>query len=254
MEWLSFPSRFAHHQNIRLKGMPQNMFQRVPLHTVLSSPYSILRRKSRGVPGISRVDRLATATAATWAVLLLCGTPWLEQTQLGKQDIELHLSDVDGYETLRPSVACFSHTFRSPHVMLDINQEEEQGTYCGQQIRHKTLFSLGILLIELALNTSFEELCKEAPDDHTDQTRISEDVYTVANEVIEAQTLEFEVGESYTFAVQRCLQCQFLGRSSTMNFSHAEFRRQFYAGVVAPVQATYDGEVHAASFREPRHE
>lgn len=231
---------------VRLEHViPQSILQKVPLESALSSPRTFLQRKPYGGSTIFRKDRLAVAAAVTWAVLFLSGTPWLEQSRLRKENIELYIEHLDSLGRMKPSSFCFSHMFESPHVVaLDLQAGD---VHQSEHIRHKTLFSLGILLIELALNTSFDTLRQEAQVGSSGGKISLADDYAIANEVIENQVLELEVGESYANAVQRCLQCQFLGRSSTHDFSHASFRRQFYAGVVAPVQATYDREATSSS-------
>ncbi|KAI6368842.1 hypothetical protein MCOR31_005399 [Pyricularia oryzae] len=80
-------------------------------------------------------------------------------------------------------------------------------TWCSGSVRNGTLFALGILLIELGLNQSFEQL----RDD-----------------------------ESYGYAVQRCLRFEFPGRDVTKSIQFDQFRHQFFfLCVFAPVQATF---------------
>lgn len=71
--------------------------------------------------------------------------------------------------------------------------------------------------------------------------------YETAMRIINNQELELEIGDSYANAVQRCIQCHFLGAESTHNFHHLEFRKQFFIGVVAPIQATFDNIITSAN-------
>jgi len=67
---------------------------------------------------------------------------------------------------------------------------------------------------------------------------------TVADDYLfaEKQTdrVYLEAGDLYGYAVQRCLRCEFPGRDVTKSFEFQQFRTNFFMGVVAPVQATYD--------------
>ncbi|CAD0096912.1 unnamed protein product [Aureobasidium vineae] len=101
-------------------------------------------------------------------------------------------------------------------------------------IRNEAIFALGVLLIELGLNRSFEE-CKRTKNIDTTATNVVDD-YDVADTLIE--DVFDEVGDPYGNAVQRCIRFAFPGRDTTKNFSHATFRQYFHNLVVAPIEAT----------------
>ncbi|KAI1757846.1 hypothetical protein F4782DRAFT_546936 [Xylaria castorea] len=157
---------------------------------------------------LSRKERLGVAAAAVWAVLILCGTPWFEGRWLEKKDIILLVeapAKGNGFD------------------------------------RPKTYPS--VLLIELGLNKSFHQLRVDTnTGDVIHETSLQDD-YIIAKQIIDSEELELELGESYANAVQRCIQCHFLGRESTQNFLHSGFRKQFFTGVVAPIQATFDAQI-----------
>ena len=46
-------------------------------------------------------------------------------------------------------------------------------------------------------------------------------------------------GQSYEYAVQGCLRCEFPDRYRTKRLEFEQFRKVFFDGVDAPVQATF---------------
>lgn len=110
----------------------------------------------------------------------------------------------------------------------------------SSQIRNKTLFALGILLIKLCLNRPFEDIRAEwlhsTGADPTSASTIVDD-YEIAN--LQADSIYLEAGDSYGYAVLRCLRCEFAGRDVTKSFDFEQFRKHFFNGVVAPIQATF---------------
>ncbi|KAI0976563.1 hypothetical protein F4678DRAFT_413761 [Xylaria arbuscula] len=221
----------------------------LPLESVISDcHFRSGKGKQVAYPRLSRKERLGIAAAAVWAVLVLCGTPWLDERPLGKEDITLLVDPpTQGNSLERPKThPALSYTFISqrdtPNKQPDI---QHPGSYQESQIRHKTLFALGVLLIELGLNKTFGQLRANSKAEALVGERPVLGDYEIANQVLEE--LERELGESYAHAVQRCIQCHFLGRESTQNFSHAGFRKQFFTGVVAPVQATFDAQISSVN-------
>ncbi|KAI0010164.1 hypothetical protein F4779DRAFT_616893 [Xylariaceae sp. FL0662B] len=235
--------------HMRKMTSPQMRLSSLPLSKLLSKGAPRLRplKSHLSARRISRRDRFGIAAAASWAVLLLCGTPWLEESWIGKDDMTLLVDESDSSgPSRRATTPAFSYTFKSGTTNPGTIEGNRVNSFQGNQIRHKTLFALGILLIELGLDISFDQLRSEAQAEGLDADGSLEDDYEIANRIIDSQSLELEVGESYSHAVQRCIQCHFLGSESTQNFSHTSFRKQFFTGVVAPVQATFDGQITSA--------
>jgi hypothetical protein len=115
-------------------------------------------------------------------------------------------------------------------------------------IRNRTLFVLGIMLIELCLNRSFQNLKADllksqnlsgnSCQNTTPQSLISFEDIGVAYKLVD--NVYLDAGDEYGNAVQRCLRCGFDGRVEDQDFKLPQFRKNFFRGVVAPVQATYD--------------
>ncbi|KAI1426142.1 hypothetical protein F5Y12DRAFT_744164 [Xylaria sp. FL1777] len=229
---------------------PCPRFLSIPLESVISKEPSGGGKGNQVVyTRLSRKERLGIAAAAAWAVLVLCGTSWLEERRLGIEDITLLVEvPTQGSKVNRPNLPKTSpalvHSFTSQKATSNKQPEVQHATnYQDSQIRHKTLFALGVLLIELGLNKTFNQVRSDVNPQGPACERSVQSDYAIANQVIEMETLELELGESYAHAVQRCIQCHFLGSESTQTFLHSGFRTQFFNGVVAPVQATFDAYV-----------
>lgn len=96
---------------------------------------------------------------------------------------------------------------------------------------------MGVCLIELGLDRSFEELRKDYAD-RSDGAPISAiDDYDLTMKL--ADKLYFDVGSDYGDATMWCLRCEFPGRDTTKNFDHGSFKQNFFNSVVAPIQATF---------------
>lgn len=214
-----------------------NLAAAAPLGSMLGSTFT------KGL-ALSRRDRFAAASAASWAVLYLAGSPWIGPHWSGKQGLCL-LSEMQALHSLRhyPAISClFRDTSRpeggqSPRVGQLL--EEMDGLRMGI-IRNRTLFALGILLIELYLDTPFENL-RQGHHAGTSSASLGMaqpiDDYEVANACM--QRVYLEAGDLYGYAVQRCPRCEFPGRDMTESFEFEQFRTDFLHEVVAPVQATF---------------
>ncbi|KAI1061026.1 hypothetical protein LB507_010093 [Fusarium sp. FIESC RH6] len=193
---------------------------------------------------LSRKQRLAIAAASSWAVLYLCGSPWLDDNWDGKNHLQLFLEEAQGTgsASLQADYPSISQLFKPISQRLSPESMNPVTDFQNSQIRNKTLFSLGILLIELCLNKTLDRLRLELqandfaaslgvlspePTDFEVANRLTEDIY-------------LEAGHSYGYAVQRCLRCEFPGRDVTKDFEFQPFRRHFFNGVVAPIQATFE--------------
>jgi hypothetical protein len=211
----------------------------IPVNSLLSpSNQQILFQQS-----ISRKQRFGIAASAAWAVLTLCDSAWLSE-RLDEDEIQFILDD-GGANIQRESQGntCVSHRFYLPTAKPIPAAAQFQDI----QIRNKTLFALGILLIELCLSRPFAELRRESQIYSQNVSGAGMQQVAVASTalddyaVAEMQTDKVyrEAGYMYGYAVQRCLRCEFPGRDITKNFQFQQFRTNFFSGVVAPIQATY---------------
>ena len=209
-------------------------------------------KKRPGFGALSRKQRLAIAAAATWAALYLCGTPWLASDWNGKDDVHLFLGKQGRREHAevladQPSI---SHTFKPTASIDPARPADVAARFQTRQIRNRALSTLGVLLVELCLDKTFEQIQQESQDNDfgasleipgtTSSVPPSSD-FDVATGCIDEVFLS--EGELYGDAVQRCLRCEFPGRDVTKDFNFREFRQNFFEGVVAPVQATYESSI-----------
>jgi len=218
------------------------------LGSLLSSPLKIRQPRVR----LSRKQRLQIAAAVAWATLYLCGTPWLGPDWNGKDDVQVFFQLQE--QQHRRAAALVDHVgisyvFKS-EVPLETAATASDGLgFETRQIRNKALFTLGILLIELSLDKTFEQICREAQtNDSRPFLKDGDEVsslptpltdYEIATELLEV--IYRNEGELYGDAISRCLRCEFPGRDTTKDFRFQSFRKHFFDGVVAPVQATFEG-------------
>jgi hypothetical protein len=180
---------------------------------------------------LSRRKRLEIAVAAAWTTLLLCDTPWLNRAW-DKHRLCFFSESI--------STAGLPLADRCVSMTQGCSRGSLPPTSIGSNLRNKLIrneavFALGVLLIELGLNRSFEECKRTNGIGSTTATNIVDD-YDVASDLIE-EAFD-EVGEPYGNAVQRCIRFAFPGRDTTKNFSYATFRQCFHNSVVAPIEAT----------------
>jgi hypothetical protein len=96
-------------------------------------------------------------------------------------------------------------------------------------IPNQLIFTLGILLVELAVNEVFQHASIE--------TVLQGDYLTLRRKL---DRVYREAGDLYGNAAKRCVNCEFMGPSSALDLGLPGFRQQFHDTVMAPLQATYE--------------
>ena len=186
---------------------------------------------------LSRQQRLVIAVTLAHAVLQLHKSPWLSETW-SKSDIFFFSHGVDAYK--RP-IADRPYVSRSFASNRDGPQKISTGLKTddvfNSQIVNKSLFALGIVLIELCFNKPLEDLCAKVRD--PDLTPLeapldTADIYGVATSLID--DVYNEQGTQYGHVVQRCLKCEFGIQSSRKQLDFDAFRVLVYEGVLAPLE------------------
>lgn len=193
---------------------------------------------------MSRKDSLAIASAATWAVLLLCGTPWLEENQTMEDSIVL-LAETSSPELENANaVPAFSYRFAQPGPeATPTHDADPMGS--SNAIAHRTLFALAILLLEIGLDADFPHLCATSAGGGAfggfgaAASRL--EGFRVAERAVEDRLYD-EMGDAYADAAKRCLRFHFAGRQRLQRFANEGMRQEFFAAVVAPVHARYEQE------------
>ncbi|OTA58458.1 hypothetical protein K449DRAFT_436829 [Hypoxylon sp. EC38] len=199
--------------------------------------------RSPTYPSLSRKERFSIAAAVSWAILYLSGSPWMGDDWGGKDEIKLFIESAGAIQRLA-NHPTLGHVFNSASTISPTHARPTSETerFQSSQIRNKVLFSLGILLIELCLNKTFQQIRQESQADRSLLSTLDCGTSAVDDfEIADRQTdkVYLDAGNLYGYAVQRCLRCEFPGRDVTKNFDFKQFRQNFFTGVVAPVQATY---------------
>lgn len=228
--------------------------QHINIHSTLIKPsvltIAAIRKTVDRVqsPNISltRKERFEAAASITWAILLLSGTDWLSE-DLDGDELQLMLNTSGPGSKPVIDGAYVSHRRTTPATTV-------AATSFQSLLRNRTLFALGVLLIELCLDRTFAELKQEVQLRHqslfgssavASSSAVMLDDFEVANSLTDK--VYSDAGDQYGYAVQRCLRCEFPGRDTEKSFEFAEFRTYFFRGVVAPVQARFDLESKAAA-------
>ncbi|KAK4222188.1 hypothetical protein QBC38DRAFT_99834 [Podospora fimiseda] len=224
--------------------LPVTMQRRQRSGVLNAIPLSTVFSQTSATMPLSRKDRFAVAAAATWAMLYLTGSPWIGPEWSGKQTLQL-LAELQALQ-FHPAISCnFKRQQATESQQNDSSASQEQlaDMISAGLVRNKTLFALGVLLIELSLNKPFEQLRQEYHASSlasavglAGQNSVSD--FELANVCM--QRVYLEAGDLYGYAVQRCLRCEFPGRDVTKSFEFEQFRTDFFHGVVAPVQVTFN--------------
>jgi hypothetical protein len=105
-------------------------------------------------------------------------------------------------------------------------------TYSPECIQNPILFSLGIILLEIALGKTADSLRTPSERPPAGSARDLLLDYKTADKYLDI--VEKTVGDSYGRVVRRCIKCEFLSRSSSLDDD--EFRYEVYGSVVAPLE------------------
>lgn len=184
-------------------------------------------------------QRLEIGASLCWAVLLLSNTNWLS-ADLPQDELQLLLdSSIAGdQDHLQGTFVSFRHgSSLAGKVPLPLTLAIDSAIAAAA--RNRTLFILGIILIELCIGRSFKDLKADPsvligmrPDTLAaggDRAILDILITKVRN----------DVGPEFGNAVNRCLYCPYDGQSHETDLKLSDFRKWFFEGIVAPVQTTY---------------
>lgn len=202
------------------------------LKSLLSSEHRKVNQPLR-LKKLSQKQRLSIAVALSSSILQFYESPWL-QDMWGEEDVHFFLYGVDKHNRPLISDPCLSRSFRQQpdnSTTMVANQDSEN-CFLNAQIVNKTLFALGIVLMELCLNKSFDQLY-EASDVQEGHLSVI-DAYQAAMDNVDE--VFDEGGCEYGRVVQRCLKCEFGIQDSMKRLDFDKFRALVYEGVVAPLE------------------
>ena len=203
----------------------KNIVKAITLKSLFSSREQQAQKRNPYL-SLSAKQRFGIAATIAWSVLHLSCSPWLterwDQTQLG-----IFLEKTQNGREVLSRHPCASYVF-SPRTC----QEQATADNFNHLVPNKTVFALGILLIEFCIS---EPVSKSRQGDGVPTTLV-DDYQSALSRLDEVYRL---AGDSYGYATERCVKFSFEGRDLYNDFDFLRFRQQFYDVVVAPVQATY---------------
>lgn len=113
-------------------------------------------------------------------------------------------------------------------------------------IRNKALFTLGIVLIELAFGKPLEDLRTDKDVEESCGMSDLVDTFTVKRLL---EGVEDEAGYDYSEAVRRCIECPFDGKEA--RFSNESFQEAVHDWIIEPLKVSlknFSGSTSAASY------
>ena len=163
---------------------------------------------------LTKKTRLQLAVTLASTALQLHTTPWLDSGWDSKC-IKFRGGSLD-----HPYIA---KSFPEPPTQTS----EETNTAANSAIRNRSLFGLGILLLELSVGKPLD-FCKD------DKEMSLMDLYILASQLI--KYLRDEENAGYFQAVQACLFCNFGTKAPDLDLENDSFRRAVYDDVVSPLE------------------
>ncbi|KAF2126815.1 hypothetical protein P153DRAFT_297008 [Dothidotthia symphoricarpi CBS 119687] len=173
---------------------------------------------------LTQQDKLRVSVDLASSVLQLYKTPWLDE-QWGNEDV---------YFIQRPGppmASIYEHPFVYRKLSTTAGSQFTNAQPATHRvIRNQTLFTLGVLLIELWYGKLIEELQLPCDLDCQGTPGVS---WCTAERVVQNE-IEFEAGKRYADVVRRCIRCDF-DRKDT-NLDNELFQHAVFDGVVAPLE------------------
>jgi hypothetical protein len=198
----------------RVPIVDKDSFDMVSLHDLLIQKHNS--------SSLSLANRQRLAAALALGLLHFYDTPWLTK-QWGHREITFFSNGghilVEHPFISTPldskSIRCSPVTYFAPSAA----------------IRNESLFALGIVLIELCLHRSFDELLLPV-DLNIDGTKHATTEYRAALRLLE--TLPGEASVEYVGVTRQCIECQF--NQGPASLDNNIFREAVYDNVVAVLQ------------------
>jgi hypothetical protein len=186
----------------------------------------VLTKRAGFARRLMQHDKFRVAVDLASSVLQLYKTPWLGDDW----------SDNDVYFVHRPGTplsSIYKHPFiyRTFSSTITSQNVVTQPPIC-RVIRNQTLFTLGVMLIELLYGTSIEEL---QTDHDRDCQGTPGAIWCTAERLIDEE-IALEAGQLYSDAVRRCIRCDFNQKNSSLD--DKDFQQAVFDGVVWPLEKT----------------
>lgn len=198
----------------------------------VGEPLSAASSRGKGKRMPSKRQKLSNRTKTQLAftlgstMLQLHSTPWLDQWK--KQDVlyfpepgsDMVQALVQPYISRR-----FSSTMSPDGATVASNSSAALGF-----APNETLFTLGLILIEIAYNKTIEALAE--PGEMAQMAAVSQ--YVTAMRI--RKEIGMKMGMQYQRAVDGCLMCQFGVQGLNADLKSLDFQRKFLEHVVTPLE------------------
>lgn len=217
---------------VHLVRSPSNNGKLISLYELLSSNGNISSPVSLT---ISLHDRLGPAVLLASSLLQLqsASPSWLK-SRWTSQDIQF-IPSTSG--VLLYSCAYVCQPFSSRKDTGRPRSAPGNGISVREiAIRNEAVFSLGVTLIELSINTTLESV-------QTDSERARSDLSDLCTARRIAEETKRDNLDDWNIVIDRCLRCGF---QASPDFEDKTFRQEFYHSVVAPLRDLY-------GYVKPRH-
>ncbi|KAK3167107.1 hypothetical protein OEA41_010232 [Lepraria neglecta] len=201
----------------------------------VGEPLSPSRRRSRTGRAWKRQSfsqgvkhQLASTLGST--VLQLHSTPWLEGWD--KQDIQ-YLPEAEGDTAQSPTSPVQPYISRRFSSSKSRTSSVSSSTTAAQVqgfARNETLFTLGVVLIEIAYNKPIEDLVE--PGDLARTAAMTRHFTALRLH----KQIQLEMGKQYQRAVVGCLFCDFGAECSDADLKVPQFQRKVLEHVVLPLE------------------
>ncbi|KAF4339308.1 hypothetical protein FBEOM_6722 [Fusarium beomiforme] len=211
------------------KECTERHYQVYPLGTICkSNEWSIVSlddvlRGEKGLrPLVFLTERVQLALAIASSVLQLSKTPWLPEA----------LTCTGIYFFRRDNVLSYEYPFLFKDFPVSPRASLKEDLSTGRPIINPTLFALGILLLEVILGSSFEQLqSSENPIEGVHDATVRDMI--VVHRLLE-QRVAF-ISPVYKAVVQRCIEC-----TESKGLDDDDFRQKVYNDVVMQLESVLD--------------
>ena len=159
-------------------------------------------------------------------MLQLHSTPWLDKWK--KQDV-LYFPEPGSDMVQAPVQPYISRRFSSnmsrDDATVSLNTRAAPGF-----APNETLFTLGVILIEIAYNKTIEALAE--PCDKAQMAAVTQYITAMRT----SKDIGQKMGLQYQRAVEGCLMCQFGVQGLNADLKSVDFQRQFLENVITPLE------------------
>lgn len=181
--------------------------------------------KQQGVGGIALYDRLRLAKTLAVAVLQYHSTPWLAISWRSEDIYFFHNESASSQDL--PSLL-------SPHFNVKVKEHDGQlsrvATFSPHNLaRNPLLFSLGVVLLEIAYTSTMENLQRPIDLDSGGENRYTE--FFAARRL--AKSAKTDMGATYHKIVEKLVDCDF---GCGMDLSEPQLQAVFYRDVICPLE------------------